>query len=123
MLVLTSLMSITGIVSSSYSDSSSELDSSSDELDSVGVEGVLFGDLKSPSSRRLLNLLADLGPWLVPFHLLTTLGSLGAFSFLMETRAGVKDSECVTKSEPFSNAWDAKLTRYVETWNKFPTTP
>jgi hypothetical protein len=61
-LELTSLMSIAGTVSSSYSDSSSELDSSSEELVSVGVEGDLFGDLTEPSSRRLLNLFAVLGP-------------------------------------------------------------
>jgi len=61
-LELTSLMSIAGTVSSSYSDSSSELDSSSEELVSVGVEGDLFGDLTLPSSRRLLNLFAVLGP-------------------------------------------------------------
>jgi hypothetical protein len=49
-------MSITGMSpSSSYSDSSSELLSSSDELVSVGVEGDLI-DVKLLSSRKAVTL-------------------------------------------------------------------
>lgn len=56
---LTSLMSITGILSSSsYSDSSSERDSSSSELDSVAVDGDLM--LARASSRRF-SIVSDFG--------------------------------------------------------------
>jgi hypothetical protein len=64
MLKLTSLISLTGISSSSSYSDSSELDSSSEELDSVGVDGD-FDDVPklSPLPCRLVDLsIACLGP-------------------------------------------------------------
>jgi hypothetical protein len=88
-LKLTSLISWTGISSSSSYSDSSELDSSSEELVSVGVGDLIT--LKEPSSsRKLATLLTTgLGACLVPFHLLTTdFFSLGARIFFVDTRAG-----------------------------------
>jgi hypothetical protein len=84
-------MSMTGISSSSsYSDSSSELLSSSDELVSVGVEGDLI-DVKLLSSRRILILSVNgLTPGLKAFSLLNDgFVSFGGRAFLVEGRAGV----------------------------------
>src|SRR5258708_5366690 len=83
-------MSFTGMPSSSsYSDSSSELDSSSEELVSVGVEGDFTLPLSSP--RKLANLSCTiLGPLLVPLYLLReSFVSFGALTFLVDGRAGV----------------------------------
>lgn len=75
--------------SSSYSDSSSELDSSSEELVSVGVEGDFTVALSSP--RKLANLsFTNFGPLLVPLYLLREdFGSFGGLIFLVDDRAGV----------------------------------
>jgi hypothetical protein len=90
--MLTVLISSNGISpSSSYSDSSSELVSSSEELVSVGVEGDLTV-AKLAQSRRLL-ILSDTGraPLLVPLYLLNEgFFSFGGRGFLVEMRAGVK---------------------------------
>lgn len=78
--------------SSSYSDSSSDVDSSSEELDSVAVGD--FAPARFSSSRRAFILLdTGLGPRLVPFHLLDTgfiFAGLGGRPTLVEIRAGVK---------------------------------
>jgi hypothetical protein len=90
---LTSLMSITGMSSSSsYSDSSSELLSSSDELVSVGVDGDLIA-VKLLSSRRLFILsTTGLTPWLNAFSLLNDgFASFGGRAFFVEIRAGVNE--------------------------------
>lgn len=92
-LLLTSLMSITGMSSSSpYSDSSSELLSSSDELVSVGVDGDLI-DVKLLSSRKVFIFSVNgLIPGLIAFSLLTDgLVSFGGRIFLAEIRAGVNE--------------------------------
>jgi hypothetical protein len=86
-------MSITGMSSSSpYSDSSSELLSSSDELVSVGVEGDLI-DIKLLSSRKVVILSVNgLMAWLVAFSLLNDgFVSFGGRIFLVEGRAGVNE--------------------------------
>lgn len=79
-------MSVTGMAaSSSYSDSSSELVSSSEELVSVGVGD--FPELTLAPSRRFATRLACL---LVPLYLLReAFVSFGARIFLIEDRAGV----------------------------------
>jgi hypothetical protein len=84
-------MFITGMSSSSlYSDSSSELLSSSDELVSVGVDGDLIA-VKLLSSRKLAILsITGLTPELNAFSLLNDgFVSLGGRAFLVEIRAGV----------------------------------
>jgi hypothetical protein len=86
-------MSITGMSSSSpYSDSSSELLSSSDELVSVGVEGDLI-DVKLLSSRKVVILSVNgLTAWLVAFSLLNDgFVSFGGRIFFVEGRAGVNE--------------------------------
>jgi hypothetical protein len=66
--ILTDLRSIMGISSSSYSDSSEESLSSSDELVSVGVEGDLE-DFNWSSERNLSDLVTKaLEAWLVPAY-------------------------------------------------------
>ena len=93
--MLTSLMSITGMSSSSaYSDSSSELLSSSEELVSVGVDGDLM-DVKLPSSRKMFILSVNgLTLWLIAFSLLNDgFVSFGGRIFFVEIRAGVKESK------------------------------
>jgi hypothetical protein len=69
--------------SSSYSDSSSELVSSSEELVSVGVGD--FPELTPAPSRKFAIRLACL---LVPLYLLMVAFSFGARIFLIEVRAG-----------------------------------
>jgi hypothetical protein len=84
-------MFITGMSSSSlYSDSSSELLSSSDELVSVGVDGDLIA-VKLLSSRKLVILsITGLTPELNAFSLVNDgFVSLGGRAFLVEIRAGV----------------------------------
>jgi hypothetical protein len=86
-------MSITGMSSSSpYSDSSSELLSSSDELVSVGVEGDLI-DVRLLSSRKVVILSVNgLTAWLVAFSLPNDgFVSFGGRIFLVEGRAGVNE--------------------------------
>lgn len=124
--------------SSSYSDSSSELDSSSEELVSVGVEGGFT--VPASSLRKLTNLSCTglvpwLVPWLVPLYLLIAIfGSLGVFTliFLVEIRAGVEVStrEDVNKTNNRSiivllniNKEKCKLTRYIQARNKLSATP
>jgi hypothetical protein len=82
--------------SSSYSDSSSELLSCSDELVSVVVDGEP-GEM--PSSRSLITL-SDRGrePWLVPLYLLTNnLDSLGGRPLFADGCVGVDDAPKLEK--------------------------
>jgi hypothetical protein len=112
-IVLTSLISITGISSSSsYSDSSSELLSSSDELVSVGVEGNLI-DVKVLSSRKVAILSANgLTPWLVTFNLLGDgFASFGGRTFLVEGRAGVNEPKRKVNNDGSDKAKYYSLTR------------
>ena len=84
-------MSFTGMSSSSsYSDSSSELVSSSEELVSVGVEGDFTVPLSS--LRRLASLsCTSFGPLLVPLYLLAeSFVSFGGLIFLVDGRTGVE---------------------------------
>ncbi len=86
-------MSLTGMSSSSsYSDSSSALDSSSDELVSVGVEGDFIVTKLPSSARKVANLVGTgFNAWLVPLYFVTDgFFSFGALIFLVEIRAGVK---------------------------------
>jgi hypothetical protein len=104
--VLTSLMSITGMSSSSsYSDSSSELLSSSDELDSVGVGGDLM-DVKLLSSRKLFILSVNgFTLWLNAFSLLNDgFVSFGGRIFLVEGRAGVNEPKRKVNNEELDKA-------------------
>jgi hypothetical protein len=103
-LMLTSLMSITGMSSSSsYSDSSSELLSSSEELVSVGVDGDLT-DVKLLSSRRLFILsITGLTPLLIAFSLLKDgFVSFGGRTFLVDIRAGVNEPKRDVNNDNYS---------------------
>jgi hypothetical protein len=100
--MLTSLMSITGMSSSSsYSDSSSELLSSSDELVSVGVDGDLT-EVKRLSSRRLFIFsFTGLTPLLIAFSLLNNgFVSFGGRPFFVDIRAGVNESRRDVNNNP-----------------------
>ena len=86
-------MSITGISSSSsYSDSSSELLSSSDELVSVGVAGDLIDVKLLPSRKLFIFSVNGLTAWFIDFSLLRDgFVSFGGRDFLVEGRAGVNE--------------------------------
>jgi hypothetical protein len=106
-------MSITGMSSSSpYSDSSSELLSSSDELVSVGVEGDLI-DVKLLSSRKVVILSVNgLTAWLVAFSLLNDgFVSFGGRIFLVEGRAGVNEPKREESTMMARQGSDYSLTR------------
>jgi hypothetical protein len=109
--VLTSLISITGMSSSSpYSDSSSELLSSSDELVSVVVEGDLI-DVKLLSSRRLFILSVNgLTPWLMAFSLLSDgFVSFGGRTFFVDGRAGVNEPKREVNKDEFNKIRKAEI--------------
>jgi hypothetical protein len=104
-------MSTTGMSSSSsYSDSSSELLSSSDELVSVGVEGGLI-DVKLLSSRRLFILSVNgLTPWLKVFSLLSDgFVSFGGRIFFVDGRAGVNEPKREVNKDESNGILEAEI--------------
>lgn len=120
--MLTSLMSITGM-SSSYSDSSSELLSSSDELDSVGVEGDLIDVTLLPSRKLFILSVNGFTGWLIAFSLLKDgFVSFGGRIFLVEGRAGVNEPKREVNNDAGQGS-NYSLTRQVETWNKVLAAP